>query len=147
MGSASSRHPGTAASPRSKRRRSGRAGYLVIAGFLVAYAVIGMSRPIPLWVAALYSLASIASYIVYAVDKSAARANRRRVPERSLLLLGLVCGWPGAIVAQQLLRHKTQKVSFRRAFWVSVVVNLAVFAALTTPMLAVIVDGAVAAGG
>ncbi|TDW29334.1 uncharacterized membrane protein YsdA (DUF1294 family) [Cryobacterium psychrophilum] len=106
-----------------------------------------MSRPIPLWVAALYSLASIASYIVYAVDKSAARANRRRVPERSLLLLGLVCGWPGAIVAQQLLRHKTQKVSFRRAFWVSVVVNLAVFAALTTPMLAVIVDGAVAAGG
>lgn len=67
---------------------------------------------------------------MYAVDKSAARAGRRRVPESTLLLLGFAGGWPGAIVAQRMLRHKTRKASFRRAFWLSVAANVVVFAVL-----------------
>jgi uncharacterized membrane protein YsdA (DUF1294 family) len=47
----------------------------------------------------------------------------------------LVGGWPGAIVAQQMLRHKTSKVSFRVAFWLTVLVNVGVFVAYTTPLL------------
>jgi len=129
----------------TQNRRSGRAGYLMIAGFLVVYAIIGMWRPVPLWVAAVYSLASIIAFVLYAVDKSAARAHRRRVSERTLLLLGLLGGWPGAIVAQQMLRHKTQKVTFRRVFWVSVVLNLAVFAAVTTGAREALLDGATGA--
>jgi len=142
MGPASRRATRTPRARPTRSRRSGRSGYLVIAVFLLSYAVIGMIRPVPLWVAAVYSLASMAAFIVYAVDKSAARANRRRVSERNLLLVGLLGGWPGAIVAQQLLRHKTQKASFRRAFWVSVVVNLTIFAAVTTPAREAILDGA-----
>ena len=53
-------------------------------------------------------------------------------------MLGLLGGWPGAIVAQQMLRQKTTKVSFRIAFWVTVVVNVGVFIAVNTPLLSVI---------
>jgi uncharacterized membrane protein YsdA (DUF1294 family) len=57
------------------------------------------------------------------------------VSENALLWTGLLGGWPGAIVAQQLLRHKTQKASFRSAFWMSVVANVVVFVLVTTPVL------------
>lgn len=67
--------------------------------------------------------------LVYALDKSAARRGRRRMPERTLLLLGLLGGWPGALAAQQLLRHKTSKRSFQLAFWGTVAVNVAVVTA------------------
>jgi len=43
------------------------------------------------------------------------------------LLLGLVGGWPGSLVAQQVLRHKSSKASFRRAFWGTVLVNITAF--------------------
>jgi uncharacterized membrane protein YsdA (DUF1294 family) len=62
------------------------------------------------------------------------------VPERTLLLLGIIGGWPGAVLAQQTLRHKTQKVSFRRAFWATVLVNLVVFAVFATPVFTLLVE-------
>jgi uncharacterized membrane protein YsdA (DUF1294 family) len=50
--------------------------------------------------------------------------------------LGLACGWPGALLAQQLLRHKTAKGSFVATFWGTVVVNVAGFVALHSPWAA-----------
>ncbi|GAA3887938.1 hypothetical protein GCM10022381_32330 [Leifsonia kafniensis] len=130
-------------SPRTRTRtRSGPASYLAPITFLLAALIINSLWPLPLWVAGLYLGASILCFIVYAVDKSAARAGRRRVSERTLLLLGLIGGWPGAVVAQQTLRHKTQKVSFRRAFWVSVVANVVVFVVLATPLVSMLVEWA-----
>jgi uncharacterized membrane protein YsdA (DUF1294 family) len=82
------------------------------------------------WVAAFYLAASVVAFAVYAADKSAARAGRRRTPENTLLLLGLLGGWPGALVAQQTLRHKTKKRGFLAAFWVSVVLNSTALGAL-----------------
>ncbi|KPG85682.1 DUF1294 domain-containing protein [Frigoribacterium sp. RIT-PI-h] len=67
---------------------------------------------------------TVLTALVYGLDKSAARRGRRRVPERTLLLLGLLGGWPGALVAQQLLRHKTSKRSFQFAFWATVATNV-----------------------
>ena len=55
--------------------------------------------------------------------------------EQTLLTLSLLCGWPGALVAQQVFRHKTRKRSFRRVFWGTVTLNvllLAVVFAATT---------------
>jgi uncharacterized membrane protein YsdA (DUF1294 family) len=80
--------------------------------------------------AALYAVASVACFIAYALDKSAARQGRRRTPERTLLLLGLAGGWPGALAAQQLLRHKSSKTSFLAKFWFTVILNLALLVAL-----------------
>jgi len=75
--------------------------------------------------AALYGGASIIAYVLYALDKSAAIGQRRRIAERTLLLWGLRGGWPGAWLAQQTLRHKTRKLPFALLFWLSVVLNLA----------------------
>ena len=127
----------------SGARRSGPGTYLAILAFLIGFIAISLTWPLPYWVAGLYLAVSILSFVVYAVDKSAAGTGRRRVPERTLLLLGFAGGWPGAIVAQQMLRHKTQKASFRRAFWVSVLANVAVFVALATPLVAELASFAV----
>jgi uncharacterized membrane protein YsdA (DUF1294 family) len=71
-----------------------------------------------------YLLASTVCFIVYASDKSAARRGQRRTPERTLLLLGLAGGWPGAVLAQQWLRHKTRKQPFQNLFWLTVAVHV-----------------------
>jgi uncharacterized membrane protein YsdA (DUF1294 family) len=70
---------------------------------------------------------------MYAVDKSAARKGARRIPEKSLHLLSLAGGWPGALVAQQKLRHKSSKQAFRSVFWVTVLVNCGAFMWLLSP--------------
>ena len=63
----------------------------------------------------LYLAASTASVVAYGVDKSAARQGRPRVCERTLHLLAVIGGWPGALVAQRLFRHKSRKPSFQVA--------------------------------
>lgn len=72
-----------------------------------------------------YAVVSVIAYVTYAIDKKAAIKNRRRVSEKSLHLLGVLGGWPGALLAQQRLRHKTQKTSFQLIFWITVALNLA----------------------
>ncbi|WP_426324973.1 DUF1294 domain-containing protein [Microbacterium sp. E-13] len=99
---------------------------LVFAGaFAVAYLLFGLAW----WVPALYGAASVVAFAAYGIDKAAARRQKARVSEQTLLLLGLVGGWPGALVAQQVYRHKTRKRSFRRAFWGTVGVNILALAA------------------
>jgi len=96
--------------------------------FALAYALVALVRGMPGWVDALYLGASALCVAAYGIDKLAARGGRDRVPEAMLLSLGLVGGWPGAIVAQRVFRHKTVKRRFRVLFWMTVVVNVAVFA-------------------
>lgn len=80
-----------------------------------------------------YLGAAVLSFAVYGWDKSAALQGARRVPERILHLLALAGGWPGALLAQQWLRHKSSKADFRAVFWATVVANVAGFTALATP--------------
>jgi len=81
----------------------------------------------------LYVGASAITFLVYASDKSKAKRKVWRTPESSLHMLALIGGWPGAAIAQQVLRHKSQKKEFRRIFWLTVFVNLAVLVWLFTP--------------
>ena len=64
------------------------------------------------WVAA-WSLAAFAAALL---DKRAASRHARRVPERTLLGLGLVGGSPGLLAAMLLVRHKTAKGAFLLGF-------------------------------
>ena len=73
--------------------------------------------------AALYAAASLVCFIAYALDKRAAIRQQRRTSERALLLLGLACGWPGGLLAQRWLRHKSSKTSFQIKFWLTVILN------------------------
>ena len=81
-------------------------------------------------IAAVYAIASAASFLAYAADKRAARSGAWRTPESTLHVLALAGGWPGALMAQALLRHKTQKSSFRAVFWLTVAANCAVLIAV-----------------
>ena len=78
---------------------------------------------LPLAIAGLYAAASLLTFALYAYDKRAAIRRDRRTPERTLLAAGLACGWPGAALAQQWLRHKSSKTSFLVWFWLSVLAN------------------------
>jgi uncharacterized membrane protein YsdA (DUF1294 family)/cold shock CspA family protein len=127
---------------RTPRASAGSATYLPILLFVLAYFAVNALWPLPLWVAGFYVVASAICFVVYAIDKSAATARRWRVSETTLLLLGVVGGWPGAIVAQQTLRHKTQKAGFRSAFWGTVVINLLAFGVFATPAFSLFAEWA-----
>ena len=88
--------------------------------FIVTYAFIEI---LPLALAGLYIGASIVTFTAYCIDKAAARKKGRRIEESTLHLLALIGGWPGALVAQSRLRHKTRKPMFQLLFWISVLVN------------------------
>lgn len=107
---------------------------LVLPAFAMLCGVIAWRWGLPGWVWLAYGLGSVVCFLAYAFDKSAATAGRWRTPERTLLLLGLAGGWPGGLVAQHLLRHKTAKPAFRAAFWATVALNVAGLLAVTTPI-------------
>lgn len=113
----------------------GTASYFALPAFAVVYMAAAILWRVPGWVAIGYGAASLICFACYAEDKSAARTGRWRMRESTLLLLGLFGGWPGAIVAQQVLRHKSRKASFRAAFWATVVLNVAAFLVLACPTL------------
>ncbi len=77
----------------------------------------------------LVAVMSAVTFVAYGVDKRRAGSiGRRRVPERTLHLLALLGGWPGALLAQRRFRHKTKKASFRLAFWFVVLLHLTIVA-------------------
>lgn len=106
--------------------------------FLVAVGVAEFSIKRSFLLIAVYGIASLLTFIFYAIDKNAARKGAWRIPEAQLHLLALIGGWPGAMVAQQTLRHKSKKPSFRFVFWMTVVLNGAASSWLLTPKGAVI---------
>jgi uncharacterized membrane protein YsdA (DUF1294 family) len=105
--------------------------FLVFAALFAA--AIDLWHMAPL-VAGVYAVASLVCFVAYARDKAAAKAGRWRTSENALLLLGLACGWPGAMLAQATLRHKACKPSFKLRFLLTVVVNIALFAYLSSPL-------------
>ena len=64
-----------------------------------------------------YAAMSVITFIVFGFDKLAARRGKRRVPENTLHLLSLLGGWPGALVAMQVFKHKRRKRSFVVVAW------------------------------
>ena len=105
-----------------------------IPGFLVLYLVaILVWRP-PAWLALVYVATSAFTFLAYALDKSAAVRGAWRTPESTLHFLALAGGWPGALLAQQFLRHKSTKAEFRSVFWGTVIMNVTGFLALCSPI-------------
>lgn len=78
----------------------------------------------------LYCIISAITFAVYGLDKRAARYGDRRISERTLHLLALGGGWPGACAGQLLFRHKTRKPAFRCCFWLTVLANGAMLIAM-----------------
>jgi len=77
-----------------------------------------------IWLGYCYLLLSIITLLVYGKDKWAAKRQAWRTPEKTLHLLALLGGWPGALVGQTLFSHKKSKASFKRIFWLTVIGNV-----------------------
>ena len=127
-------------SPTNKRSRQleapaqwGLAASLAIPSFAALAITVAFLWGVPLVVLAAYLGASVITMFAYAFDKAAAVRGDWRAPESTLHFLALVGGWPGALLAQQLLRHKSSKVEFRLVFWATVVINVAAFVYLLSP--------------
>lgn len=107
-------------------------GWWLLATVLGACGLLFASWQIP-WAVVVYcgltTIASLFAFAAYGLDKWLAGARYgRRVPERMLHWLELMGGWAGALLAQQLFRHKTQKVAFGLLFWSIVAIHLVVIA-------------------
>jgi uncharacterized membrane protein YsdA (DUF1294 family)/cold shock CspA family protein len=94
-----------------------------IFGLLISY----LKFLLPTWIFVLYTSTSVISVVMYIIDKSNAKRGEQRIPEITLHLMAIIGGWPGAAIAQQTLRHKNRKQSFKVGFWLTVLFNLACF--------------------
>lgn len=107
----------------SKKNRS--FGGVLILLFSIGLVISVLTGKLPLAIPLVYLVMSVITFIAYAIDKSAAENGRWRTQENTLHLLALVGGWPGAILGQMTLRHKSQKKAFRMVFWLTVILNVA----------------------
>ncbi|PKG84983.1 DUF1294 domain-containing protein [Colwellia sp. 75C3] len=98
---------------------------LLFIGCLTAADFLGH---LPQKILLIYLGGSLITFLAYAFDKSKAQRGKWRTQESTLHLLALIGGWPGAALAQQILRHKSKKAEFRVAFWFTVVANSAALA-------------------
>ena len=91
--------------------------------FLAGICLLAARGILPLGILILYLAASLATVVAYRVDKSAAQSGGWRTPESTLHVLALIGGWPGALIAQRVFHHKSQKASFQAAFFATVALN------------------------
>lgn len=101
--------------------------------FFAALIAIVLTGKLPKPLLWLYAIASLLAFVAYWTDKHAARAGRWRTPESTLHLLALIGGWPGALMAQWHLRHKSAKLSFLIVFWATVLLNCSALGLFLTP--------------
>jgi uncharacterized membrane protein YsdA (DUF1294 family)/cold shock CspA family protein len=124
---------GAGAGPARARARRGRAAAASRLPrkslALLCFAALGVAwwlGRIPAPLAGLYAGMSVLALVLYARDKAAARGGQWRTPESTLHAVAMFGGWPGALLAQDLFRHKATKAEFQFVFWTTVVINCAV---------------------
>ena len=79
---------------------------------------------LPLYILMIYVAMSIICYLTYWLDKRKSLAGQWRIQESTLQLMALLCGWPGALLAQSYLRHKSQKRAFLTVFYLAALANI-----------------------
>ena len=109
------------------KKRTGAAFIAIAIIFVGIVGVAVLAGKLPAIILVFYLALSLITFGAYALDKSAAQKGAWRTQESTLHLLSLAGGWPGALIAQQKLRHKSKKESFRFVFWVTVALNLSGF--------------------
>ena len=77
-----------------------------------------------IYTASYIAVLSLFTFFMYWKDKRAAIKDKDRTPEKTLHLLSLLGGWPGALLAQKKFRHKTKKIRFKIVFWLTVLLNI-----------------------
>ena len=123
----------TLAGDKLRKQPKGLLSIVFTVSFLAIVCISVLVDKAPPFILYLYLIASLFTFLKYALDKSAAKKSKWRTPESTLHLLSIIGGWPGALIAQQILRHKSKKLSFRIVFWFTVLLNCCGVAWLLTP--------------
>ncbi|NNH34355.1 DUF1294 domain-containing protein [Acinetobacter sp. NIPH 2377] len=98
---------------------------------LAVFTILGMlSGMVLLFI----SITNALTYWLYAQDKEAALLGNRRIPEQTLHILSFLGGWPTAWLAQERLRHKTQKQPFRKIYFCTIALNILLILWLISPL-------------
>ena len=106
-------------------------GIVIYIGFVVIASFIKLLPPYTLL---FLSLMNVLSYWLYAQDKEAAQLGKRRIPEQTLHIVDALGGWCAAWLAQQKLRHKTQKQPFRKIYFCTIILNILLICWLISPL-------------
>ena len=88
---------------------------------LFAMTVIGW---LPFALTFSYFVLSALTLVSYGLDKLLALKEQRRISEKTLHILALMGGWPGAYIGQQIFRHKISKKNFRRRLFLTAFINV-----------------------
>ena len=145
-GTASSVAAAPKAAPRSSRpasrsearapqgwHASSRFSYGVLLLWLVLMLTAASIWSVPRFIWLVYAGLSVLTFMAYWQDKWSAQKGQWRTPEKMLQTMALVGGWPGALLAQQWLRHKSSKTRFQQEFWLMVLINVAAVLWLCSP--------------
>lgn len=54
------------------------------------------------------AIISLTAFILYGIDKRKAKKRKWRIPEKTLLGIGLLGGFAGGLLGMQAFRHKTK---------------------------------------
>lgn len=123
----------------ASRRPTGRLAPAPSSGSLIAFPLMAAyftvlawsvwTKMFPWWVLPACFVLNLFTFFAYWQDKWAAGQGNWRISESTLHLWSLAGGWPGAWFAQQVLRHKSSKQSFRETYWATVILNCAALGA------------------
>ncbi len=92
--------------------------------FLIGIGVLVFLKKLDPIILILYLLVSLVTFLLYWLDKIKATKDQRRTPEKKLHFCSLIGGWPGALIAQRILHHKSRKKSFQIEFYITVILNI-----------------------
>jgi uncharacterized membrane protein YsdA (DUF1294 family) len=101
--------------------------FFVATVFLAAACAAFDLRMVSPWVPIGYLAMSLLTMSAYGLDKEKAERGEWRTTEQLLHVLAVAGGWPGAILAQQLFRHKTRKPWFQSVTWLVIAAHIGIW--------------------
>lgn len=126
--------PGSKSTSPRRAQHSAPAGASWAMALMLAWVALlawgGWTQRLPLGLLGILAVLNGVTFVTYAVDKSAAQRGAWRTSEKTLHLLALLGGWPAAWWAQQWMRHKSSKASFRMVYWCTVLLHSAALGAI-----------------
>jgi len=109
-------------------------GILALAVFFLLFVANSVREgKVPAEVLGLYLMASSFAFVFYKRDRAMDINHQRRIPENTLHLWSLIGGWPGAALAQKLVKPKSPRPSFQIVYWITIVLNGMAFFWMLSP--------------
>jgi uncharacterized membrane protein YsdA (DUF1294 family) len=85
------------------------------------------------WLMICVAGSNLAAFLAFAIDKRRAEGGGWRIPERTLLTFAFYGGSLGALLGQQVFRHKTRKEPFRTYLLVIALFHVALAVVILMP--------------